>query len=163
MGETFVFGKYCTYCKILNYIIVHAVGWNEAGGWKEPGSLHQIRQNRHVVSQPARQLFPFAALIFSTFWHIDPAAHQDQCGRCRIQTRDLLCPSCFFHYRERESTGIILPNNFKFTICPQEYIFCFPFYVYFFLHTIFAYISVSVSLNKNTHKKGAFSHLKIIE
>ena len=88
MGETFVFGKYryCTYCKIFNYIIVHAVGWNEAGGWKEPGSLHQIRQNRHVVSQPARQLFPFAALIFSTFWHIDPAAHQDHCGRCRIQS-----------------------------------------------------------------------------
>ena len=199
MGETFVFGKYryCTYCKIFNYIIVHAVGWNEAGGWKEPGSLHQIRQNRHVASQPP---FVFPSLP-SYFLHFDTLILQririivGDAG-FKVQTRNLFCPRSlvryqwattspqwatttpfcwdmngniitaqffFLYYRERESTGIILQNNFKFTICPQEYIFCFPFYVYFFLHTIFAYISVSVSLNKNTHKKGAFSHLKIIE
>ena len=29
-------------------------------------------------------------LGFSTLFHNDPAAHQDQCGRCRIRTRDLL-------------------------------------------------------------------------
>ena len=35
--------------------------------------------------------FPTLPWDFSTLLHNDPAAHQNNCGRCRIRTRDL-CP-----------------------------------------------------------------------
>ena len=41
--------------------------------------------------------FPLYPEMFYIHYHNDPAAHQDHCGRCRIQTWDL-CPRSLVHY-----------------------------------------------------------------